>query len=384
MRAGVVLLAVNDFPPLLGGESALYYGLARHLPPRDTLILAPRAPGGNMVDRSLQVEVIRRWLPPHGGALSRFARALLAAGHLLRLLRRRPIRYLLCGQLLSLGVPTRLAARLFRIPYAVFVHGADLLDYHDRDPWGRLAAWVVAGAQAVVVNSRFTASMVDRLLPGAARRIVVLPIGVDPAPRVDPVEVDRLRRRYGLGGGPILLSVSRLVEMKGHDVVIEALPRLLARHPAARYLIVGDGPHRPALERLTRHQGVENVVICAGKVPAAEIPAHYALATLFVQLSRRTGAYDGLEGFGISFLEAASHGLPCIGGRSGGVPEAVEEGESGILVPPEDGDAFLETVERLLSAPRERARMAESARRWAAAHTWERSVACLRSLAWEA
>ncbi len=384
MSADVLLLAVNDFPPLLGGESTLYHGLTRHLPPRRTLVLAPRARGEAEVDAQLEVEVVRRWLPAHRGSASRAARALVSGAHLLALLLRRPVRYLVCGQLLSLGAPVRLLAGLFGLRYAVFVHGADLADYNERRLWGCLARWVIAGADAVVANSRFTRDLVERLLPGAARRIIVLPIGVDQAPAIDSARVEELRRRYGVGDGPVLLTVARLVAMKGHDVVIEALPRLLTRFPALRYLIVGEGPNRGALERQAHERGVQTRVIFAGRVPAREIPAHYALTTLFVQLSRATGRYDGLEGFGISFLEAASFGVPCIAGRSGGVPEAVDEGRSGLLVPPQDPEAFAEAAERLLSDPIERARLSEGARRWAAAHSWERAAACLRALVPEA
>ncbi len=384
MSAAPVLLLVNDFPPLVGGEATLYHGLARHLPPKETIVLAPRARGGEAVDGALQVEVVRCWQPAYRGALSRVLRGLFAAVHLFLLLARRPVRYVLCGQLLSLGVPTRLLARRRGIPYAVFVHGADLLDYHGRAGWGRLIRWVVRGAQAVVVNSRFTGSLVERLLPGCARRTVILPIGVDPAAEVDPGEAARLRRRYGLGTGPVLLSVSRIVVMKGHDVVIEALPGLLTRFPDLHYLVVGEGPHRSILERQAQERGVAQSVVFAGRIPGCELSAHYGLATLFVQLSRETGRDDGLEGFGISLLEAASHGLPSIAGRSGGVPEAVAEGESGLLVPPRDAPAFAAAVERLLGDPRERARMAGAARRWAATRTWEGAARYLWSLVLEA
>lgn len=375
-----LLLAVNDFPPLLGGESTLYFGLARHLAPGRAVVLAPGGPGDAAIDARLPVPVERRWLPPHRGTLSRMARAALTAIYLAGLLLRRRVRYLVCGQLLSIGVPGRLLARLAGVPYAVFVHGADLADFHDRVPWGGLARWAIAGADAVITNSRFTADLVDRLAPGAARRIVVLPIGVEPHAPVEPGMVEALRQRYRLGSGPLLLSVSRLVAMKGHDVVLRALPEILRSAPDLHYMIVGDGPHRTALEALARAQGVAGRVVFAGRVPDAELPAHYRLATLFVQLSRQTGRDDGLEGFGISFLEAASHALPCIAGRSGGVPEAVLDGETGLLVDPEDGTVFAAAAARLLGDPRERQRMGEAARRWAAAHTWESAAACLRSL----
>lgn len=378
-----LLLAVNDFPPALGGEATLYHGLARHLPAGTAVVLAPRGRGDEAIDAALPVEIVRRWLPRHGGEISRAVRGLLAGVYLATLIATRRIDYLACGQLLSLGAPASLLARLARIRYAVFVHGADLADYHARVPWGALARCILAGAHAVIANSRYTAALVERLLPGVARRIVVLPMGVDPATPADPERIGALRRRYGLGSGPVLLSVSRLVAMKGQDVVIAALPGLLARFPDLAYLIVGRGPHRGSLEDQARRQGVQERVIFAGAVDRADLAAHFGLATLFVQLSRATGEYDGLEGFGLAFLEAASHGVPGIGGRTGGVPEAILEGESGLLVAPDDPAAFAAAAARLLFDPAEMRRMSEASCRWAAAHSWEASARLLRSLAGE-
>ncbi|HEX9428316.1 MAG TPA: glycosyltransferase family 4 protein [Candidatus Polarisedimenticolia bacterium] len=380
MTSAPLLFAVNDFPPLLGGESTLYHALARQLPAGDAIVLAPRAEGDREIDATLGVEVVRRWLPAHGGPARRILRTAVGGIHLLALLMFRRVRYLLCGQILSLGVPMRLLSRPFRLRYAVFVHGADLSDYHDRRLFRALLRFVIVGADAVIANSRFTADLVDRLLPGAARRLVVLPLGVEPPPSVSSAQIHRLKSRYGLKEDPVLLTVARLIEMKGHDVVIKALPLLLARHPSLTYLIVGTGPFRPSLERLAADVGVSRHVVFAGRVPSEELSAHYSLATLYVQLSRTTGLYDGLEGFGLSFLEAASHGVPCVAGRSGGVPEAVLEGESGLLVRPEDPAGFAAAAGRLLSNPAEIARMSAASRGWAAAHSWERAGACLREL----
>jgi phosphatidylinositol alpha-1,6-mannosyltransferase len=378
--SGRLLLAVNDFPPLRGGEATLYHALARHLARGEAVVLAPAAPGDADIDAALPVEVVRRWLPPHGGEISRAARGILAGIHLAGLLLRRRFDYLVCGQLLSIGLPLSLLARLFGLPYAVFVHGADLADYAQRAFWRSRVRSIIAGADSIVVNSRFTAALVNRLLPATARRVVILPMGVDPAPPVDGTLVHTLRERYGLRGGPVLLSVSRLVPMKGHDVVIESLPALAAAFPGLVYLIVGQGPHRPALEQLAHDRGVAARVVFAGPVPGDELSAHYALATLFIQLSRVTGEYDGLEGFGLSFLEAASHGLPSVAGRSGGVPEAIAEGVSGVLIPPEDSAAFVAVAKRLLSDPDGLRRLSDGARRWAGSHPWDAAALCLRSL----
>jgi phosphatidylinositol alpha-1,6-mannosyltransferase len=371
-----LLFVVNDFPPMLGGESTLYHGLARHLPKQDLLILAPRSPGQSAVDKSLGIEIVRAALPPHRGTLGRIARGAVASMHIARLLLR-GVGYVLCGQLLSLGVPTRILAGIARVPYAVFVHGADLLDYGHRFPWGSLSRWVLSGAAIILVNSRFTAGLVARQVPAVASRTLVLPMGVDPPTQVTPADLQELRRRYELPGGPVLLTVARLVPIKGHAAVIQALPNLLKRFPDLTYLIVGDGPHREHLERLAHDLTVRDHVVFAGAVPQDEIPAHYRLATLFVQLSGPPDAAGGIEGFGLSYLEAASFGVPSIAGRSGGVPEAVEEGTSGFLVPPDDPRAFSVAVAHLLSDVTVRNRMSDTALEWARRHTWERAACAL-------
>src|SRR5204863_9759850 len=140
----------------------LYHGIARHLPPAEIVVWAPRLAGADAVDAALLCPVERGRVPAHGGTLRRMARGLFAAAHLARLLVRRRVRYLLCGQVLSLGVPMRILASAFRLPYAVFVHGADVYDFRDRPLWAGLIRWVLGGADAVIVNSRFTAGLLTR------------------------------------------------------------------------------------------------------------------------------------------------------------------------------------------------------------------------------
>ncbi|HYV18120.1 MAG TPA: glycosyltransferase family 4 protein [Verrucomicrobiae bacterium] len=377
---GAALLAAFDFPPIVGGEATLYHGIARHLPPGEIVVWAPRLAGDGEIDAGLRCRVERGRVPAHGATFRRMARGLLAGAHLTRLLLRRPMRYLLCGQVLSLGVPMRLLASVFRLPYAVFVHGADVFDFRHRPVWARLIRWVLAGADAVIVNSRFTAGILSRDYPGAASRIVVLPMGVDVPAEASASEVAALRQRHALGDGPVLLTVARLVEAKGHDMVIEALPALLRRHPGLRYLVVGDGPHREALAARAARAGVAHAVVFTGRVPDRERAAHYALGTIFVLLSRSTGRYDGLEGFGLALLEASSHGLPVIGGRTGGIPEAVRDGGSGLVLPPEDPAVLAETIAALLDDPERRRRLGEYGRRFAAEHAWKRTAAAVRAL----
>src|SRR5439155_1699694 len=156
--------------------------------------------------------------------------------------------------------------------------------------------------------------------------------GLDPRP---------VREKYGLDagteGGAWLLTVSRVDIHKGIDTVIRALPAVRAAVPSVRYVVAGVGSRRPEFERLAAALGVGDAVRFLGFVGDDELPALYNAADLYVGASRR---YDLLaEGFGISIVEASACGLAVVGGRSGGVPDAVRDGETGILVDPDDPEA---------------------------------------------
>ncbi len=141
-----------------------------------------------------------------------------------------------------------------------------------------------------------------------------------------------MRARYGLGDVPLLLSVGRLVARKGQDNLIRALPAILRRVPEAVVLIVGDGPDGPRLRGLVSALGVDRQVHFAGSVPWVDLPAHYAAADVFAMPCRTRGSGLDVEGLGIVFLEASASGLPVIAGRSGGAPETVQPGRTGVVV----------------------------------------------------
>jgi phosphatidyl-myo-inositol dimannoside synthase len=144
-----------------------------------------------------------------------------------------------------------------------------------------------------------------------------------------------LRRRFGIGDAPLMLTVARLVPHKGQDVAIQALASL---SPEVRYLIVGKGPDELRLRAVAASCGVTDRVIFAGALTDEEIAEAYATATVYVGLSRREGDVS-VEGFGISFVEAGASGTPSVAGDSGGVRAAVRDGETGIIVAPTAYDA---------------------------------------------
>ncbi len=146
---------------------------------------------------------------------------------------------------------------------------------------------------------------------------------------------------------PTLLTVARLDANKGHDTVIRALPALRQAFPDLRYVIIGPAtPYLETLRELARQLGVGEAVEYRGVVSDAELKQAYREADLFVMISRETEGY--VEGFGLAFLEAAAAGLPSVAGRSGGIPDAVEDGVSGILVDPLSPEDVARGVRTLL------------------------------------
>jgi phosphatidyl-myo-inositol dimannoside synthase len=153
--------------------------------------------------------------------------------------------------------------------------------------------------------------------------------------------------RFSLQGQLVLVTVARLVARKGHDTVIRSLPHLAKDFPNLKYLIVGGGPDRDALEQLARELNVAERVVFTGYVPETDLADFYALGDVMVMPNRQESNGD-LEGFGMAFVEANAVGRPVVGGRSGGAEEAVAEGVSGLLAEDPRSVEELVSVLRLL------------------------------------
>ncbi len=339
------LMITADYPPRPGGQSRYIHDLWGWLPSDQAVILAPKIPGA---DAARDPEnVIHVPVPLGGSWWDRVRRVLgMIRAAFSRCRQERP-QAIHAGQILASGSAGLVCNLLLGIPYTVIVHGADLLEFADSFPAGILVRAVLHRASRVIVNSRYTANIV-LARGGSLGKIQVVHPMVDPALFEDVAGGARIRARFGLEGRKVILTVGRLVERKGQDTVLRALPTLLRDEPDCHYLIVGDGPYREPLTDLARRLGVERKVTFAGFVPDRDLPDWYAASDLFVMISREIPERGDVEGFGIVYLEAAAAGRAVIAGDSGGVSDAVEDGAGGILVPPDDPAALAETLRRVL------------------------------------
>ena len=174
----------------------------------------------------------------------------------------------------------------------------------------------------------------------------------------------RLIDELKLEGKQILVSVGRLVHRKGQDKLLEALPEILLTHPDIVLLFIGVGPRQKKLDQLVRAHDLSNYVRFVGRVTYDKLPDYFRLGDLFVMPSRSRLAGLEVEGLGIVYLEASACAIPVLAGASGGAPDAVIQGETGVVVAGSRVGEIARAVNELLDHPAQMVEMGKAGRAW--------------------
>ena len=253
------------------------------------------------------------------------------------------------GHILPLGHIALIIYWFFGKPYTVFVHGLDVLQKMPRVKRFFIRK-ILFFSKEVIANSKFTAKQVQKKysVPGSKLRVVY--------PKINVARIENGAHTAPVitkSDSYILLTVGRLQARKGFDKVIEAIAFLNKRRETQNesnnarfeYWIIGEGGDRARLEHLAASLGIAGIVRFFGKVAVPDLYGYYKACDGFIMPSREI---DGdIEGFGIVFLEAAVFKKPVVGGQSGGVPEAVIDGVTGILVDPLNVEEIAYAILRL-------------------------------------
>lgn len=342
-------MVTNEFAPSHGGVERLLHERARGFQPENLTVFAPHTGGCEDFDRLQHYAVRRsRKLTRTVPILRDVVRSLAPLGDCLRQHRRRPFGMIECGQAFPASLFAWWMHWCYGTPYMVWVHGNDLLGPSRHRLLGAMLRRSLLGAQAIITNSAYTAGIVAALgVPGG--RIRTIPPVVDTARFQPAPRPAALVERYRIGDRKVLLTVCRLVERKGVDTTLEAMARLLTVRRDIVFLIVGEGPQRPDLERLVERLNLRDHVVFCGSVADHELAAHYNLASVFVMPSRYLARQGSVEGLGLVYLEAMASGVPVIAARSGGVTDIVRDGETGLLVEPGSVAELACALEHLLS-----------------------------------
>lgn len=346
------LIVTNDFPPRAGGIQSFVHGLAAGRPPDSVVVYAPRWPGCPGFDAGQPYPIVRH---PTSLMLPVPAVARRAAG----LVAEFTCDTVVFGAAAPLGLlaPDLRAAGARRI--VMITHGHEAA-------WAgvpvarRLLARIGGHADVVTYLGEYTRRRLAGVIPG--EKLVRLAPGVDTGVFHPGAGGDRVRAALRLGDRPVVVCLSRLVPRKGQDILLRAWPEVLRAVPGAVLLIVGGGPYRATLERLARPLG--DSVRMTGPVPWSSLPAHLDAGDVFAMPCRtRLGGID-VEGLGIVYLEASASGLPVVAGSSGGAPDAVLPGETGLVVDGTSPEGVAGALVGLLRDPAAARAMGEHGREW--------------------
>lgn len=176
-------------------------------------------------------------------------------------------------------------------------------------------------------------------------RITVVANGSDPE-LFKPINSDALKKDLDLENRKVILTVTRLVKRKGVDTVLRAISAIRDKFPNILYLIAGEGPEETRLKKLTTKLNLQNQVKFIGRIDYKKLPEYYNAADMFIMASRTE--LPDVEGYGIVFLEANACGKPVIGTNSGGVPDAIVHGKTGLIVPENNDLKLVEAISELL------------------------------------
>ena len=380
------LLLTYDFPPLRGGIARALGELARHYPADELIVSTGAVAGSAEADAAVGARVDR--IGVRARRLRTLPGLLLWSRRAVALARETTPEFVWCGNLRPAAYVAKWVRERVGVPYGILVHGADLLSLQHRLHQSRIkkstVRSLIGSASVIVANSQWTRERCAVLLgelgigpsPG---RIHVVPLGADPVRFRPGIATGPIRERYGLDPGRWLLTVAKLSPFKGVDVALRALATLRDRYPAVRYAVAGTGEQQGELEQLARDLGLADRVRFLNNVADDDLPALYNLAEVYVGVSRQSGL--DVEGFGLALLEASACGIPVVAGRSGGIPDAVRDGETGLLVDSEDPPAVAGAIAELLdSEARARALGLGGRAAVESRYNWDRVVSDLRAI----
>ena len=355
-----ILCVTNDFGPRAGGIETFIIGLIERLPKGSVIVYTSAQDKSEPYDQqwldSFGVEVIRdkaRILLPTPGV----------AYCVSALIKDRGIKTAFFGAAAPLGLLAPVLRRAGVTKIIALTHGHEVW-------WSKV--WPFTWAMKSIARNvdhltylgEFTRRAISRTINSTAQSAMVkIAPGID-TDHFTPTDSSELKSELGLSDKKVIVSVGRLVHRKGQDVLIEAMPHLLKEIPDAHLVLIGEGPYRGYLETRVKNLGIDSKVTFIGRITYVDLPRYICLGEVFVMPSRSRLAGLEVEGLGIVYLEASACGLPVIAGNSGGAPDAVVQGVTGLVVNGKDQQAVATSIATLLNDQENAREMGRKGREW--------------------
>ena len=276
--------------------------------------------------------------------------------HIAKIIKKEKIDFIHAHWILSQGFIAAVIKKIYKIPCLSTAHAGDIFTIKNNF-LKNLAKFAISNSSYVTANSSFTKSVILKIHD--FKNIEIIPMGVNLSSFNPKNKDDKLREKYDIKN-EFILFVGRLVEKKGAEYLIKAMPFVLKRLPEAKLLIVGNGPEKNKLVNLARELNMESSVIFTGSILNKDLPRFYATADVFAGPSIVTEKGD-TEGLGIVFLEVIASGLCVIGTNVGGIPDIIKHNKTGILVEQKNPGQLANAIVNLLKDKNLQKRLSKNA-----------------------
>lgn len=376
------LIISLEFPPQVGGIATYVHDLAGALDSEKVIVLAVGGNDQNSTtmqkktwDLQRKYKIIRKKL-----LFPKFIwpRWLLLVFQVWKIVKAEKIEIIFVQHVLPVGYAAILMKKFLKVPYLLFSHGTDLIA-GTATPWKRKMVTLVSRhAEQIIFNSESLRDRYLRVLVQFEKKSMVLYPCPEPIFLHSPTreEINTLRRQYALEGKQTLLSVSRLDEGKGFLHMIRYMPKILEQVPNLVWFIIGDGIKKNSIIESLQKNNLQNIVRFIGEIPHDQLPKFFYTADAFVLLAHPDEGRE--EGLGLVFLEASAAGMPIVAGRSGGVPEAVLDQETGLIVEATNEKEVVSAVLKVLKDREYARRLGMNARdRMIRDFSWSKQIALL-------
>jgi phosphatidylinositol alpha-1,6-mannosyltransferase len=354
------LFITNDFGPRAGGIETFVHGLVERLPKGSVIVYTSA--------QQNSAEFDAKWLKDYGVEVVRDrSKILLPTPRVIKackqLMKSRKLTKVAFGAAAPLGIMARAMRRTGAQKIVALTHGHEVW-WAKVPPFSFAIRFMSRHIDAITYLGEYTKGEISKALrKSEVSKLVQIAPGIDVEHFV-PTDSSELRAALGLADKSVIISVGRLVHRKGQDKLIAALPAIKAAVPNVHLVLVGVGPHQDYLEKLALKLNVSDCVTFIGRINYAELPRYICLGDIFAMPSRSRFFGLEVEGLGIVYLEASACGLPVVGGKSGGAPDAVLIGETGLVVDGTKPNEIEEACIELLNNPELCALMGAAGRAW--------------------
>ena len=339
-----VLFVTNDFGPRAGGIETFVIGLIERRPFGQTIVYTSAQTGSEAYDQA--------WKANFGVTVIRDRAKILlptprVARNLSRVIKESNIQVAAFGAAAPLGLLSASMKKAGVRKTVALTHGHEVW-WAKVFPFNCALRKIGTSVDSLTYLGEFTQQAISKSLSkAAAQKMVKIAPGID-VDHFSPQNSAQLRKELKIDDKRVIVSVGRLVHRKGQDHLIQAMPEILKRVPDAHILMVGQGPYLSHLKKLVQELNLVDHVSFIGKIQYAQLPQYICAGDIFAMPSRSRFFGLEVEGLGIVYLEASACGLPVIAGSSGGAPDAVLAGVTGIVVDGENNQEIAAGAIKLL------------------------------------